>query len=151
MTKPCTTCRRVKSVVEFSPERHGRWGGYYPQCKACRQAAQRLYRQRNLDRARAKGRAYAQVLYQRQREHFKEKIRRWNAANPEKRSAQLQIRAAIKASRLFAPSACSQCGATDSRIEAHHHDYSQPLVVTWLCKPCHVRADAVRRANERAA
>lgn len=30
---------------------------------------------------------------------------------------------------------CAQCGAPNS--EKHHPDYSQPLVIVWLCRPCH--------------
>ena len=32
---------------------------------------------------------------------------------------------------------CQWCGALDSQM--HHADYSKPLDVTWLCKPCHKR------------
>lgn len=31
---------------------------------------------------------------------------------------------------------CVKCGAT--KVQPHHHDYSKPLVVTWLCRPCHL-------------
>lgn len=32
---------------------------------------------------------------------------------------------------------CLACGNPDS--EMHHEDYSQPLAVIWLCRPCHLR------------
>jgi len=32
-------------------------------------------------------------------------------------------------------SACVDCG--DPASQMHHEDYSQPLQVTWLCRPCH--------------
>ena len=31
---------------------------------------------------------------------------------------------------------CVTCGSQDS--EKHHTDYEQPLLVTWLCRPCHL-------------
>lgn len=31
-----------------------------------------------------------------------------------------------------------QCGST--KTEAHHHDYSKPLDVRWLCRACHQAA-----------
>ncbi len=30
---------------------------------------------------------------------------------------------------------CSDCGET--KVEAHHEDYSKPLDVEWLCKKHH--------------
>jgi len=32
---------------------------------------------------------------------------------------------------------CERCGET--KAEMHHHDYDQPLLVTWLCRECHLR------------
>ena len=32
---------------------------------------------------------------------------------------------------------CGHCGNQQSQM--HHADYSKPLVVTWLCRPCHLR------------
>ncbi len=31
----------------------------------------------------------------------------------------------------------SSCRATNAKVHAHHHDYSKPLDVEWLCKDCH--------------
>ena len=31
---------------------------------------------------------------------------------------------------------CEKCGSADS--QKHHPDYSKPLDVIWLCRPCHV-------------
>lgn len=31
---------------------------------------------------------------------------------------------------------CETCGSPEA--EMHHHDYTQPLHVSWLCKPCHL-------------
>ena len=31
---------------------------------------------------------------------------------------------------------CEKCGSMDS--EMHHEDYDSPLVVTWLCRRCHL-------------
>jgi hypothetical protein len=35
---------------------------------------------------------------------------------------------------LLVPERC-QCGA--GKTEMHHKDYSKPLQVQWLCRPCH--------------
>lgn len=31
---------------------------------------------------------------------------------------------------------CRECG---ERAEMHHPDYTQPLLVEWLCRACHLR------------
>lgn len=31
---------------------------------------------------------------------------------------------------------CEKCGSPKSQM--HHHDYSKPLEVEWLCRPCHM-------------
>lgn len=51
--------------------------------------------------------------------------------------------AAIKAGRLVRQP-CEDCGRV-GKSEAHHDDYSKPLAVRWLCKPCHL---AVHRGTE---
>jgi hypothetical protein len=37
---------------------------------------------------------------------------------------------------LVAPKACENCSRA-AKLEMHHPDYSKPLDVIWLCKPCH--------------
>ena len=32
---------------------------------------------------------------------------------------------------------CADCGSV--HVQAHHPDYSNPRLVTWLCGPCHRR------------
>lgn len=70
--------------------------------------------------------------------------------NPSKYNAHKAVEAAVNAGALVRPSRCFGCGCDDTehRIEAHHHDYSKPLDVIWLCTPCHRRMDAQRREHE---
>lgn len=55
-----------------------------------------------------------------------------------KRSARRKVSTEIEAGRLTRRS-CEVCGAP--KTDAHHHDYSKPLDVRWLCRPCHFREE----------
>jgi hypothetical protein len=68
----------------------------------------------------------------------------WRRTYPERRRAHEIARRAA----LPRPAQCERCGDTSRRLEKHHADYDQPLQVTWLCKPCHYRADDDRRQTE---
>lgn len=70
-------------------------------------------------------------------------VKHFKSANPEKARAHQIVAAAIRSGRLIRPAACSECSRS-CRAEAHHEDYSRPLVVRWLCKGCHRRADLAR-------
>lgn len=55
-----------------------------------------------------------------------------------------KVRSALSSGALVRPERCSKCGevpkkTTDGRasIQAHHHDYSKPLDVEWICAKCH--------------
>ena len=37
---------------------------------------------------------------------------------------------------VFKKCECSKCG--NPKAEKHHHDYSKPLEITWLCRKCHL-------------
>ena len=64
---------------------------------------------------------------------------KWNENNPEARYAHGAVARAIRSGKLEKPDTCSCCGYfTPSRLlHGHHHDYSRPLDVTWLCTYCH--------------
>lgn len=42
---------------------------------------------------------------------------------------------------IVRPTQCQKCFTTERRIEAHHHDYTKPLEVEWLCTWCHADAE----------
>ena len=63
-------------------------------------------------------------------------VREWQKRNPEKLKAHHAVNHAIESGQLVRAPICQRCG-TEARLEGHHKDYSQPLVVEWLCEPCH--------------
>ncbi|OPZ65620.1 MAG: hypothetical protein BWY85_00441 [Firmicutes bacterium ADurb.Bin506] len=50
-----------------------------------------------------------------------------------KERARQKVRTALKSGRLTRQPC--HCGSTT--VEAHHHDYSKPLDVVWLCRTHH--------------
>lgn len=71
-----------------------------------------------------------------------------NAANtrkdkdkfPEKNHARSIVRQAIKTGKLIPLEECEMCGS-ENHIEGHHPDHLRPLLLLYLCKDCHHRAD----------
>jgi len=66
--------------------------------------------------------------------------KRWIDRNKEKHAAHWAIRNAIKRGKMQ-QKPCEKCGA--QKAHAHHHDYSKPLDVVWLCPPHHKQAHAL--------
>lgn len=69
--------------------------------------------------------------------------RRFQARYPEKAAAHRATYNAMRRGELVRQP-CQVCGTTD-RVEAHHEDYSKPLVVEWMCRPCHRTEHEARR------
>lgn len=63
---------------------------------------------------------------------------------PEKEAARRKVRYAVQWGHLT-PKPCERCGADEA--QAHHHDYSKPLDVEWLCRPCHTETHVAERAG----
>ncbi len=63
-------------------------------------------------------------------------VERDKALNPEKRRARSAVANGIRDGKLQRGTECFFCGSSD-KLHAHHHDYSRPLDVFWLCPACH--------------
>lgn len=70
--------------------------------------------------------------------------RRYREANPDKHAAHQAVTRALKRGELERRP-CAVCGS--SSVEGHHHDYTRPLEVTWLCKRHHLDAHGGRLDN----
>jgi hypothetical protein len=147
--KMCTKCKTVKPLTEFV-RRQTRSDGRCSHCKEC-------YRKRSAElwwNHRDKALEYARRCYDPQKKRAsyerqmadpskREALRRREVArakaNKDKKPAQAACQKAVKNGFLVRPKACTQCGQASGRIEGHHHDYSKPLDVIWLCVKCHRR------------
>ncbi len=113
-TKPCSKCRRILPVGEFT-RRANRPSGLRSNCKDCRRAWDHTPAARTLKNA---GGA------------------RWRRRYPEKVRGQTQVYEAIRRGALV-KAGCSVCG-TNVNVQGHHHNgYEDPLDVVWLCRPHH--------------
>lgn len=56
---------------------------------------------------------------------------------PDKPRARDAVKHALKIGRLVRPNHCEHCCLWSDKLHAHHPDYSQRLLVEWLCPPCH--------------
>lgn len=69
------------------------------------------------------------------------------SVKPSHKRAIAAVQRALRTGDLVRPGACENCGKR-CKVQGHHVDYEQPLMVAWLCKKCHIRADQVRRMGE---
>lgn len=144
-TKICTGCGRDLPLSAFNKTKNSK-DGLQSTCRECCSE-------------------YNRKRYAANKEKFKADVRKYKKENPEKvletrlktcnkaptqKNAYKVVEAALRSGALIKPDTCSGCGckSDEHRIEAHHHDYSKPLDVIWLCTPCHRRMDAQRRVRE---
>lgn len=139
--KTCNRCEVEKPETEFKPyKKRGAYTRWFV-CYACERddwrSSKRLAKKRV---AVAKRRADGKLKQAEDR-----RARRYMKLHPEKKRAGDYLRNAIRVGKVLRPSRCEECGkipppargSSRPRIEAHHIDYSKPLAVRWLCKPCH--------------
>jgi hypothetical protein len=116
--KTCKRCGASKPVSDYYA--HDRMaGGRLHQCKACVKAGVKHNYHAN-----------------------RERYRQYDAARPprvvpiEVRRAQFAARRALRDGVIAQKDSCEKCGGTDT-VQMHHHDYSKPLDVEFLCIGCH--------------
>ena len=145
--KKCTGCGAVKDLLSFHRAKKSK-DGHFAKCKECINEERRRYRKENqeklkeyeLSRAMLKHRVQARADYAKTSKG-KEAIARSKLAylsrNPIKKGASTMVGNAVRDGKLIKPTACSNCESFSEMIHGHHDDYAKPLVVRWLCPPCH--------------
>jgi hypothetical protein len=102
-----------------------------------RRAYQREYQRRWARENRDKRVLYERSHRERNREAYAAKTKRSVERNRVKVNAANTLRRAIARGEIQRMP-CERCGAPNSH--GHHDDYSQPLVVRWLCPLHHAEA-----------
>jgi hypothetical protein len=65
--------------------------------------------------------------------------RNYNKLWPEQARAKWLVQKAVQRGKIRKPACCQMCGEPfpSDKLQAHHHDYSRPLDVSWYCDSCH--------------
>lgn len=137
MVKDCRACCRTKPIDDFYRLKVG----CMAVCKDCWKRKVHDRRISNLDKVRAYDRERAKLPHR--IENATRVTRNWR----QKHKDRLRAHNMAARAELTAPERCEGCGAVKP-LDKHHPDYSKPLLVLWLCKPCHVIADKIRRKCE---
>jgi len=120
------------------------WRDYGERNKNRRQAYHREHYAQNAEQIIARTSAYALTPAGREARALIRENQKARA--PEKLAARYAVKVALQNGTL-ARQPCERCGGVPS--EAHHPDYSRPIDVTWLCRPCHLAEHGrVSRAGE---
>ena len=145
-SKTCFKCQIHQPLTEFYKHKQMA-DGHLNKCKTCAKKDTKdniaknpdYYREYDMQRANLPHRVEARLKYS-QTENGKEKLRKgkrkWESTNIIKKAASTLIGNAVKYGKILKPRECSECGKT-GKIHGHHDDYAFPMVVRWLCSPCH--------------
>ena len=157
-TRICTVCKFEKSYSEFSKNKKGK-NGHAEQCKACRLIKDREYYKKSPEIVLAKHKRWAnrnpekvlanqRAYYARNREKILQKLKetrkingynttkKYKQNNKEKIACHNYVALAIKFGHIIRPESCENC-KVKCKPDAHHHDYTNPLEVTGVCRKCH--------------
>lgn len=143
--KRCFKCLRELPLSAFY--RHAMMAdGHLNKCGDCSRADVKRHRLANLDKVRKYDRDRSA---QPQRAQLRERVTAlWRQANPDGAKAHRVAGNAVRDGKLLRLMECEGCGRDSVPLDKHHPDYSEPLFVIWLCKPCHAIADKIRRRVE---
>jgi hypothetical protein len=130
-SKKCFKCNAVKLLEEFY--KHPNMpDGHVNKCKECNKNDATTHRNKNLEKVREYDRARGKES--KRIKAATEITRAWRAEDARRNVAHSSVARAIRNGTLVRQP-CVRCAETKSI--AHHEDYDHPLVVMWLCQPCH--------------
>ena len=133
LRKVCFKCNQEKPLSDFY--RHPRMtDGHLGKCKDCTRHDVADHREKNLesireyDRKRGKTAKRIALSTARTAEYRK--------THPERMAANNAAQRAVASGKIKRKDQCELCGV-GGRLEKHHPDYDQPLLVVFLCSACH--------------
>lgn len=125
----CSICGDTKPIADF-------YTSVFSRCRECHKKAMRELRVAAHERVCAYDRARSKdpVRSKRVQESFRRR-RQTIPSESVKYKARTRLNNALRDGRIL-KDRCAKCGGTVD-VQAHHHDYSKPLDVVWLCFVCH--------------
>ena len=127
--KICFKCGEGKPLSEFY--RHKQMAdGHLNKCKSCSRKDVKENREKNID-------YYREYDVKRGNRQGYDYVRNYRNEFPMKYAAHTLIGNRVRDGKIKRPEACESCGCSSDSMHAHHDDYALPLLVRWLCPPCH--------------
>jgi hypothetical protein len=143
--KTCKICQISKEIKEYPVEKKMK-DGTRNICRNCTRINHKIFRTKHIEAIRQKDRNNNSTGWriESQKKYLKTdkgKKSRYNANQKYKEKNKHKIFAQQVAFRaykkgLIKQRPCQLCGSLDN-IQMHHEDYSQPLIVVWLCTQHH--------------
>ena len=144
ISKKCGTCKKVKKVSLFTKNKSSKDGYKYNCIKCCKIVFRKWMLEKHSDEeymqklSRKKCESINTILNKKD-ENFKLKIYlrtvKFKKNNPEKCRSWWIVNNAVRYGKI-SKQPCEVCGSV--RVEAHHEDYSKPLLIKWLCHRHHM-------------
>ncbi len=147
ISKICTRCGQNVPLDGFYRHPKGKFGRA-SLCKPC--FTERYSTPMDERRKTEEGRKRLRILRRQRpvsdeaRARERRSAARYSEKYPEKERAKRLVRSALEKGHLTRPATCAACGKPPEPdrygrrvVQAHHHDYSRPLDVEWLCRVCH--------------
>src|ERR1041385_1281000 len=134
--KVCFKCKKRKPIEKFYVHKMMA-DGHLGKCKECTRRDVTRRRRECADKVWAYDRARQKLPHR--RAIARAGRARYSALHPERAAIKQRTCRAIKKG-LLVKQPCEHCG--ERKVVAHHDDYAKPLVIRWLCHPCHRRHHA---------
>ena len=117
----CSICKKKEGTVKYTKSINHRKNTitHYLICRKCNTERARKYRNTKEGRKKINEAVYRSIK------------KLWY-----KQKARLALNWAVKIGKVKKPVKCPVCNKK-RKVEGHHKDYSKPLDVAWVCRPCH--------------
>lgn len=131
--KICSRCKETKPINEFYKKRKD-GKVRVPHCRECQK---KLYIEfRSTEHGKETIRNQFKKRYLRKTTEYIEKATKRYLEKPAEIKAENTARYAL-VKGIIIKQPCEVCG--NVKAEMHHHDYSKPLDIKWLCRSCHMK------------